>query len=74
MIIRVKKLICGFQNDSNACLSWFENNRMVANPKKFQGLITSRDGKMSIPISVDGDTITSANEINAMGVTLGEKL
>ena len=47
---------------------------MVANPKKFQGLITSRDGKMSIPISVDGNTIISANEINVLGVTLDDKL
>ena len=47
----IKKLISDIENDSNVCLSWFENNRMVANPKKFQGLITSRDGKMSIPIS-----------------------
>ena len=42
--------------------------------KKFQGLITSRDGEMSIPISVDGNTIISANEINVLGVTLGDKL
>ena len=47
---------------------------MVANLKKFQGLITSRDGKMSIPISVDGNTIISANEINVLGVTLDDKL
>ena len=70
----IKKLICDIENDSNVCLSWFENNRMVANPKKFQGLITSRDGKMSIPISVDGNTIISANEINVLGVTLDDKL
>ena len=70
----IKKLICDIENDSNVCLSWFENNRMVANPKKFRGLITSRDGKMSIPISVDGNTIISANEINVLGVTLDDKL
>ena len=70
----IKKLICDIENDSIVCLSWFENNRMVANPKKFKGLVTSRDGKMSIPISVDGNTIISANEINVLGVTLDDKL
>ena len=71
----IKKLICVIENDSKVCLSWFENNRMVANPKRFQGLITYRDGKMSIPISVDGNTIIiSANEINVLGVTLDDKL
>ena len=28
----IKKLICDIENDSNVCLSWLENNRMVANP------------------------------------------
>ena len=67
-----KKLICDIENDSNVCLSWFENNHMVANPKMFQGLITSQDGKMSIPISVYGNAIISVNEINVLGVTLDD--
>ena len=59
---------------SNVCFFWFENNRKVANPKKFQGLIISREGKMSISIYVNGKTIISANKINVLGVTLDDKL
>ena len=73
-IAYIIKLICDLENNSNVCLSWFENNRMVANPKKFHGLTSSLDGKMSIPISVDGNTIIPANDINVLGITLDDKL
>ena len=47
---------------------------MCANPDKFQSIIVDRDGKQSLSISVQDNTIFSDPSIKVLGVTLDDKL
>ena len=47
------------ENDVNTVTVWFDNNSMCANPDKFQSIVLDRDGKKSLSISVQDNTILS---------------
>ena len=47
---------------------------MCANPDKFQSIIPDRDGKKSLSISVQDNTILSDPSMKVLGVTLDDKL
>ena len=62
------------ENDVNTATAWFDNNYMCANPDKFQSIVLDRDGKQSLSISVQDNTIFSDPSIKVLGVTLDDKL
>ena len=62
------------ENDVNTATVWFDNNYMCGNPDKFQSIILERDGKKSLSISVQDNTILSDPLIKVLGVTLDDKL
>ena len=47
---------------------------MVANPDKFQCIILSKNGEVSIPFSVHNNNLYLTDEIKALGVTLDDSL
>ena len=47
---------------------------MVANPEKLQCMILSRNGEMSIPLSVHNNNLYSINEIKLLNAILGDRL
>ena len=62
------------ENDVNTATVWFDNNYMCANPDKFQSIILDRDGKQSLSISVQDNTIFSDPSIKVLGIVLDNKL
>ena len=52
----------------------FHENHMVANPDKFQCIILSRNGGVSIPLSVHNNNLYPSDEIKVLGVTLDDSL
>ena len=68
----VLKIVLG--KDVNTATVWFDNNYMCANPDKFQSIILDRDGKQSLSISVQDDTIFSDPSIKVLGIVLDNKL
>ena len=49
--------------DANAAVTWFHENHMVANPGKFQCIMLSRNGGVSIPLSVQNNILYPTDEI-----------
>ena len=48
----IQGLLDDLVSDANAAVTWFHENRMVANPEKFQSIILSRNDGVWTPISV----------------------
>ena len=62
------------EKDSHQCIEWFKDNRMDANPSKFQVIAMDRDREIPLSISVQGNTLQSSNIIKVLGVSLQPSL
>ena len=62
------------ENDSLTFVQWFRNNHMDANTSKFQGVIMSRRGSVSLELSIHDNTIHTSNHIKILDITLDDKL
>ena len=62
------------ENDVNSATVWFANNYMCVNTDKFQSIILNRDGKHTLSISVQDNTVLSDTSITVLGVVLDDKL
>ena len=60
--------------DTEKALHWYDNNRLNANPDKFQCVVMNRNGALPVSISVQDKTINSTGEMNVLGVVLDAKL
>ena len=59
---------------ANAAVTWFHENHMVAHPDKFQCIMLSRNGRVSIPLSVHNNILYPTYEIKVLCVTLDDSL
>ena len=55
------------ENDVNSATVWFANNYMCVNTDKFQSIILNLDGKHTLSISVQDNTILSDTSITVLG-------
>ena len=55
------------ENDVNSATVWFANNYMCVNTDKFQSINLNRDGKHTLSISVQDNTILSDTSITVLG-------
>ena len=62
------------EKDSHQCIEWFKDNRMEANPSKFQVIAMYRDGAVPLSIFVQGNTLQPSNIIKVLGITLQPSL
>ena len=62
------------EKDSHQCIEWFKDNRMEANPSKFQVIAMDRDGAVPLSISVQGNTLQPSNIIKVLGISLQPSL
>ena len=62
------------ENDVNSATVWFANNHMCVNTDKFQSIILNRNGKHTLSISVQDNTVLSDTSITVLGVVLDGKL
>ena len=70
----IENLKIDLVNDANAAVTWFHENHMIANPDKFQCIMLSRNGGVSIPLSVHNNILYPTDEIKVLGVTLDDSL
>ena len=63
------------EDRSRLTLKWFENNSMVANPKKFQVLFIDGSKTMSsLRLNINGKFIHSTETVKLLGITIDNKL
>ena len=70
----IENLKIDLVNDANAAVTWFHENHMVANPDEFQCIMLSRNGGVSIPLSVHNNILYPTDEIKVLDVTLDDSL
>ena len=70
----IENLKIDLMNDANAAVTWFHENHMVTNSDKFQCIMLSRNGGVSIPLSVHNNILYLTDEIKVLGVTLDDSL
>ena len=59
------------QFESEVLINWFKNNKMIANPKKFQAIILDCSNEI---IEYDNKTIQTVPSVRFLGVQLADKL
>ena len=70
-------LIDILQKESDAAVDWLKFNDMIANPKKFQGLITAKShaqNLVGVPIKIKGKTIFSKDSVTFLGINIDNEL
>ena len=69
-------LIKILENQSNIALSWLQNNKMMANPKKFHAILLSKikSDNSDFEIKIGNRTIRPERTVKLLGVTLDDKL
>ena len=60
--------------DANIAISWLNNNKMVANPKKFQLMFLARIKSIEKETSFVGKAIKSSSTIDSLEITLDKNL
>ena len=72
----LKELISILETESNAAVQWFTNNKMIANPDKFQAIIIDRfrsdygDEK----ININKESIKIVSSVKLLGVQIDNQL
>ena len=62
-------------NESNKAIDWLNDNKMLANPSKFQGIVlTKKNETIKTTFEIKEATIESANSVKLLGVVIDEKL
>ncbi len=69
----VLKVTLRLENDLQVVLQWFNDNSMVANPKKIQFILLGYKGKKLI-LSVNDKTILCSDTITLLGITIDKNL
>jgi len=60
---------------SNKAITWFKENHMQANPKKFQSMVLQRQSNINnININVGNETISPSDFIKLLGVSIDKDL
>ena len=59
----IENLKIDLVNDANAAVTWFHENHIMASPDKFQCIMLSMNGGVSIPLSVHNNILYPTDEI-----------
>ena len=72
----VSNLIKILETETNVAMSWLKKNKMIANPKKFQSIIISKDkiGNSGLEIKINDKIIKSESSVKLLGIVIDEKL
>lgn len=61
--------------ESNVAIDWLNNNKMLANPSKFQLMILSKSKQnIEIDIEIDNKQIQSKDSVHLLGIDIDHKL
>ena len=68
-------VISSLEEDSNSLIKWFSDNKMQANPEKFQAIsVGKRTYDKNIKFDLNGINISCDEEVKLLGVTIDFKL
>ena len=68
-------LVKSLEKESTILIDWFGNNKMKANPDKFQAIAIGNKSKNGeIKFTLDGNEILCDNEVKLLGVTIDSQL
>ena len=72
----IPELIKILERESEKAIKWFDDNDMIANAKKFQGIILNRNGRYSElhQFKIGGFTISSKTYVELLGIEIDFKL
>lgn len=67
-------VISKLELDAQKAVKWFSENKMQANPEKFQFMFLGKDVTSSLKLQVCGTNLEPSDSIDILGVTLDSKL
>ena len=73
----IQNLIALLENESNTAIEWFQNNKMMVNPGKFQAIIIDKKKKCHTNETLEiGNKIikASSSSVNRLGVQIDDQL
>ena len=72
----IKNLKIILESESKKAISWFHSNKMIVNPKKFQGIIfdKKKQNHTAEYISIDQKNINTSSSVKLLGVHIDDKL
>ena len=72
----IKNLKLILESESKAAISWFQSNKLIVNPWKFQGIIIDKKKQNHTVeyISIDHKNIKTSSSIKLLGVHIDNKL
>ena len=72
----IKNLKLILESESKTVISWFQSNKMILNPGKFQGIIIDKkkQNHNAEYISIDQKNIKTSSSVKLLGVHIDDKL
>ena len=70
----LEEVINSLENDLSSVLQWFTENRMVANPEKFQLMFLGDKSDQQMCLRSDDQIINECQQVKLLGVTIDSKL
>ena len=72
----IQNLIALLENESNTAIEWFQNNKMMVNPSKFQAFIIDKKKKCHTneTLKIRDEIIKALSSVKLLGVQIDEQL
>ena len=72
----IQNLIALLENESNTAIEWFQNNKMMVNPGKFQAIIIDKKKKCHAneTLEIGNKIIKASSSVNRLGVQIDDQL
>ena len=71
----IANLLKDLENDANIAISWLRNNKMIANPDKFQCIILSKNKADNIvEVNIENQKVSSQTSVKLFGITIDNKI
>ena len=72
----IQSLIALLENESNTATEWFQNNKMMVNPGKFQAIIIDKKKKFHTneTLKIGDKIIKASSSVNLLSIQIGDQL
>ena len=71
----INNLIHTLEKESETAVEWFNQNKMIVNPDKFQAmLLEKRNENNQSRLKINNQTIKMTNCVKLLGINIGSKL
>ena len=70
----LETMLRSLKGDIHNALNWFKDNRVVANPDKFQVIFMGLEKGQKLCLEINGQSIKTTEEVKLLGITIDSKL